>query len=212
MTTRLDKVEESLDVLIHWFMHTQPRNKESEEAIIALARISNRPVDPDMTALDDLVSLPRAATAPIAASVPTERIRQKLCAILGRLDLCIKPIERGGALESEMTDLYAAREAAQQLEALCVAAEEGTSSSNDLLGMASVFELPGDDPLRALRVERCAQRDGPPLWAVRRGGNCFSRGVGWEFEPMPSSRDDDFIARARYATRDEAFAAAEKAR
>jgi hypothetical protein len=35
-------------------------------------------------------------------------------------------------------------------------------------------------------------------WAVRQGGNCLNNEGEWEYEPMPSSRDDDFYARCRF--------------
>ncbi|WP_217925125.1 hypothetical protein [Miltoncostaea oceani] len=36
-------------------------------------------------------------------------------------------------------------------------------------------------------------------WAiVRSGGFCMNRSGQWEYEPLPSSRSDDFIARTRF--------------
>jgi len=57
----------------------------------------------------------------------------------------------------------------------------------------SAYALPGDG-----QIERCSQRDGSFKWAVRRPGSCMNSDGEWEFEPMPSSRDDDFMARCRY--------------
>lgn len=35
-------------------------------------------------------------------------------------------------------------------------------------------------------------------WAVRRLSQCLARDGEWEYEPMPSSRDDEFYARCRF--------------
>lgn len=46
-------------------------------------------------------------------------------------------------------------------------------------------------------------------WAVTEGSRaCFNTDGEWEYEPMPSNRDDDFIARTRF-TLDEALKIAE---
>jgi hypothetical protein len=75
------------------------------------------------------------------------------------------------------------------------------------LGAASVFEI-GD-----ATVERAKQRDGSYLWAARsESGLCLNKSGEWEYEPMPSSRDDDFLFRCRFATAEEAAAAITNAR
>lgn len=61
--------------------------------------------------------------------------------------------------------------------------------------------------MNAIRIEQAEQMVGPALWAVRRGGNCFGYD-GWEWEPMPSSRDDEFIRRCRYESAEKAIDAA----
>jgi len=40
--------------------------------------------------------------------------------------------------------------------------------------------------------------DPVPTYAVRRFSNCLNKEGEWEYEPMPSSRDDDFLARCRW--------------
>jgi len=67
----------------------------------------------------------------------------------------------------------------------------------------------GERPEEKLYVELRRQRDGSRMWVVTQ----FTSGVlnkdgEWEYEPQPSSRDDAFIARTRWATFDEALAAA----
>lgn len=48
---------------------------------------------------------------------------------------------------------------------------------------------------------------GTGLWAVTRRGACLNRDGQWEFEPLPSNRDQAFFDRCRY-TLDEALRAA----
>ncbi len=40
------------------------------------------------------------------------------------------------------------------------------------------------------------------VWAIRRGGYVLNRDGQWEHEPLPSSRDDAFLARCRYPLAD----------
>ena len=47
-------------------------------------------------------------------------------------------------------------------------------------------------------------------WAIVRLGQCLNRDNEWEWEPQPSSRDDDFYARCRF-NRDEALVRARAA-
>lgn len=57
-------------------------------------------------------------------------------------------------------------------------------------------------------IEAVEQSDGSLKWAVRNGGRSILNKLGeWEREPMPSSRDDAFIERCRYATAIEAWEA-----
>lgn len=59
-----------------------------------------------------------------------------------------------------------------------------------------------------IRIELAQQMFGPDLWAVRKTGNCLNSIGEWEWEPMPSSRDDEFLARCRFPSRDAAIDAA----
>lgn len=60
-----------------------------------------------------------------------------------------------------------------------------------------------------IKVQRMRQRDGANLWKVSDGrGSVLGKGGEWEYEPMPSSRDDEFLARCRFASAEEAMAAA----
>lgn len=42
---------------------------------------------------------------------------------------------------------------------------------------------------------------GADTWAVLWMGECWN-GTGWEYEPLNSSRDDDFLARCRFTLED----------
>lgn len=63
----------------------------------------------------------------------------------------------------------------------------------------------------SVRIERAVQIAGPAKWAVRLNGDCLNRAGEWEWEPMPSGRDDDFLARCRFDTDQEAIDAAARA-
>jgi len=39
---------------------------------------------------------------------------------------------------------------------------------------------------------------GDGMWAVLDGRWCLNRDGGWEHEPMPSSRTEEFLARCRF--------------
>src|SRR5574337_49177 len=67
------------------------------------------------------------------------------------------------------------------------------------------YELPDDTS--EVRLERCKQRDGSYKWAVRRGGACMNIDGEFEYEPMPSSRDNAFLARCRFDSAESAYAA-----
>ncbi len=41
-------------------------------------------------------------------------------------------------------------------------------------------------------------------WAVRGHGHCLTKTAEWEYEPMPSSRDDAFYSRCRFDTLEQA--------
>jgi hypothetical protein len=66
----------------------------------------------------------------------------------------------------------------------------------------AVFIRPGYSPgyNEPLSVERTRwDRD---QWAVRWKGRCLRSDGQWEFEPIPSSRDDGFIRRSRFPLRE----------
>ena len=56
-------------------------------------------------------------------------------------------------------------------------------------------------------LERARRREHPDRWAVRKFGSALNRDGEFEFEPMPSSRDDAFFARCRFDTVEQALSA-----
>lgn len=47
--------------------------------------------------------------------------------------------------------------------------------------------------------------DGAVKWDIVQAGMCFNKAGEWEYEPMPSSRTDEFIARTRWEVPQEAL-------
>lgn len=66
------------------------------------------------------------------------------------------------------------------------------------------YEL-ANDGYESVRLCRMYQHDNSERWAIRRLGFTLNRDGEWEFEPQPSSRDDDYMQRNRYMTITEAL-------
>ena len=95
---------------------------------------------------------------------------------------------------------------AQQFEARIAELEsviQQLTSSSAVVAAYAVGEL---------RVERALRRIGPKqmaaYWAVRRDGFALNKQGEWEYEPMPSSRTDEFLDRCRFSDVNDAIAAA----
>ncbi len=56
--------------------------------------------------------------------------------------------------------------------------------------------------LSGTRIDVARTKDDEDVWAIRCGGLCWTRDRGWEAEPMPSSRTDEFLARARFTEKE----------
>ncbi len=57
---------------------------------------------------------------------------------------------------------------------------------------------------RDIRVTMRMSQDGTHRWAVFNGSSCLNTLGEWEYEPMPSSREEEYLERTRY-TKDEAL-------
>ncbi len=89
-------------------------------------------------------------------------------------------------------------ESARELKDRFIAAVRALSAAGHEQVVAKVTEYEIDD---SICVERVKQRAGSDKWAVRRlGGEVLNKQGEWEYEPMPSSRDDAFIERCRFDT------------
>lgn len=67
-------------------------------------------------------------------------------------------------------------------------------------------------PKSGVEIIRADQRTGPAKWKVFKEGYCLAKSGDWEYEPMPSSRTDDFIERCRFDSAQEAITAARGAK
>lgn len=65
----------------------------------------------------------------------------------------------------------------------------------------------GPHDRRDVTIQRRRQRDGSSLWSINERGNCLNNAGDWEYEPIPSSRDDAYLARTRWQTAREALMA-----
>jgi hypothetical protein len=63
-------------------------------------------------------------------------------------------------------------------------------------------------PQAGFDIIRTEQRTGPAKWKVLNGGYCLTKTGDWEWEPLPSSRTDEFIQRCRFDSAQEAIDAA----
>jgi len=100
--------------------------------------------------------------------------------------------------------------ATQMREAILAATERAAKLDGAVI---AAYALPAPDgrQIDEIRIERARQMDGGALWAVRFRGDVLNKNGEWEWEPMPSGRDEDFLTRARFDIAEEAIAAAIRA-
>lgn len=69
------------------------------------------------------------------------------------------------------------------------------------------YQLQGGGPYDRydFTLRRMRQIKGPDKWAVYRNGSPLSKEGEWEYEPIPSSRDDAYLKRCRYDSIEEAL-------
>lgn len=77
-----------------------------------------------------------------------------------------------------------------------------TPNAMGFLPMRAVEWRVGPDPSpldhREIRIVEQIQRDGRVLYAVKEGPWAANHDREWEYEPVPSSRDDAYLARCRW--------------
>lgn len=61
------------------------------------------------------------------------------------------------------------------------------------------------DAGKGVTIEAAPQQDGSKEWKICHMRNVMGRDGEWEWEPSPSNRDDEFMARCRFETAEEAF-------
>ena len=52
--------------------------------------------------------------------------------------------------------------------------------------------------LEPVVIQTAKQINGTVKFAVRQSGYCLSKSGKWEYEPMPSSRDEEFLESCRF--------------
>ena len=89
---------------------------------------------------------------------------------------------------------------------------EGVAAKNDLIpteyGIRSEFERMDSFQVRFCRMNSPFYKG--ERWTVRRQGSVLNKSGRWEFEPLPSSRDDAFYKRCRFNTLEQAESAFRK--
>lgn len=81
----------------------------------------------------------------------------------------------------------------------------------DALDACEQFSVNGaDDPSKRIYVVKCSghRLPRPVMWKVAMRGDVLAKDGEWEWEPIPSGRDDAFYARCRFDTFEEAWRAA----
>ncbi len=75
----------------------------------------------------------------------------------------------------------------------------------------SVCALPADHPAAYEFTIKVELTHHSGTWAVRWAGRCLSVAGAWAFEPLPSSREDDWLADHRFGLADALSCAVEAA-
>ena len=101
----------------------------------------------------------------------------------------------------------------KQLEGVISAALVANAPAGVPLAAISGYAIPTSEKRFAdeILVHRTRRPDGPPLWVVRLNGDCLNKSGQWEWEPLPSSRDDAFLDRCRFDSHTAAIYAALRA-
>lgn len=88
----------------------------------------------------------------------------------------------------------------------CICGDEAYCTRHALEGFISMLEKHPEGGVglekfavtKDISVELRDDRAKPPLWAVTQHGCVLNTEFEWEYEPLPSSRTDEFKARTRF--------------
>jgi len=97
-------------------------------------------------------------------------------------------------------------DAANAIESLLSELEAREADRRDALpdGLwVSGYRMPS-----GVKIVRTMQIKGPDKWKVTDGFSCLNKNGEWEYEPIPSARDKEFLARCRFDSAQEAIDAA----
>lgn len=91
-------------------------------------------------------------------------------------------------------------------------------TDEEMLAMASAFDVvpyapyhPAPLRLQHVQVVRRSFGNNPEAWAITQGSNvCLTNDNYWEYEPSPSSRDEEWYFRTRWPSARLAIAFAKK--
>lgn len=112
----------------------------------------------------------------------------------------------GRAVPPDAEPLYTADQMREAIRAATERAAKVERADGAIVAAYALPTVPG--AIDQIRIERARQMFGPDLWAVRYRGDVLNKAGEWEWEPMPSGRDEEFLARARFDNAEEAIAAA----
>lgn len=75
------------------------------------------------------------------------------------------------------------------------------------LDRASTFSIDFNDEFHPVQIQQYRQIEALPLWGVTSGGRVLNQSGNWEYEPKPGDRDDEFLLRCRFASKEQALEA-----
>ncbi len=70
---------------------------------------------------------------------------------------------------------------------------------------AFAFEVPKTSRISHVEIRRTTKPGDPQSWSISNGSSVLSMEGDWEYEPSPSNRDEEFLARCRYPSCEAAF-------
>lgn len=75
------------------------------------------------------------------------------------------------------------------------------------LDRASIFRIDFNDTISPVEIQQFRQTTPPAKWGVVCGDRVLNMLGKWEYHPRPSSRDDAFLSRCRFSSKEIALKA-----